>query len=333
MTSQKMFIFFNILSICFLGCGSLEENETAETAETAELSVEDLIIKLGDSDSKVALESADNLANIQDVQVIKLVVIPELIKNLSLPDSGNRLKIMTIYTLKKIGEPTVPALVKSLENPAISDDAAEILSSIATADAQKAVAEYEKKKAVKVFEPATKLVAIPPAGSEVDAGSKIVLIFDHPVASVLGAKGSGKTWEITVKDTLILTWKNKNGSEGGPEILNYKLILPDKTAPKISGGNVKNGAKDVDPGPLNERGITLEFSEAVGQGVAELKPEGGEVLGTEAKWEAKKVTLFLLAGRTLANETTYVITLGGVKDGAGNPLEGGKIIFTTKGKE
>ena len=115
--------------------------------------------------------------------------------------------------------------------------------------------------------------------------------------------------------------------------LTYKLKAADKTAPKISGGNVKNGAKDVDPEPLNADGITLEFSEAVGQGTAELKPEGGEVIGTEAKWEAKKVTLTLLAGKTLANETTYVITVGGVKDGAGNALEGGTVKFTTKGKE
>ena len=113
----------------------------------------------------------------------------------------------------------------------------------------------------------------------------------------------------------------------------YKLKAADKTAPKIWGGNVKNGAKDVDPAPLNEKGITLEFSEAVGQGTAELKPEGGEVLGTEAKWEDKKVTLTLLAGKTLANETTYVITVGGVKDAAGNALEGGTVKFTTKGKE
>jgi len=40
-----------------------------------------------------------------------------------------------------------------------------------------------------------------------------------------------------------------------------------------------------------------------------------------------------LAGRTLANETTYIITLSGVKDAAGNLLEGGRVGFTTKGKE
>ena len=177
------------------------------------------------------------------------------------------------------------------------------------------------------------VTATPPAGSEVAGNATIALAFDQPVESVAGATGSGKNWTIPVAASLTITWTNKNGEAGGPVALTYKLKAADKTAPKISGGNVKNGAKDVDPEPLNADGITLEFSEAGGQGTAELKPEGGEVIGTEAKWEAKKVTLTMLAGKTLANETTYVITVGGVKDGAGNALEGGTVKFTTKGKE
>ena len=177
------------------------------------------------------------------------------------------------------------------------------------------------------------VTATPPAGSEVAGNATIALAFDQAVESVTGATGSGKNWTIPVAANLSITWTNKDGSSGGPVALAYKLKAADKTAPKISGGNVKNGAKDVDPEPLNADGITLEFSEAVGQGTAELKPEGGEVIGTEAKWEAKKVTLTMLAGKTLANETTYVITVGGVKDGAGNALEGGTVKFTTKGKE
>jgi len=181
--------------------------------------------------------------------------------------------------------------------------------------------------------PATAVTATPPSGSEVAANATIALAFDQPVESVAGATGSGKNWTIPVAASLNITWKNKDGSDGGPQALTYKLKAADKTAPKVSGGNVKNGAKDVDPAPLNEKGIVIEFSEKVGQGTAELKPEGGDVIGTEAKWEGNKVSLTMLAGKTLANETTYVITLGGVKDAAGNALEGGTIKFTTKGKE
>ena len=180
---------------------------------------------------------------------------------------------------------------------------------------------------------ATAVTATPPSGSEVAANATIALAFDQPVESVAGATGSGKNRTIPVAASLNITWKNKDGSDGGPQALTYTLKAADKTAPKVSGGNVKNGAKDVDPTPLNENGITIDFSEEVSQGTVELKPEGGDVIGTEAAWEGKKVSLTMLAGKTLANETTYVITIGGVKDAAGNALEGGTVKFTTKGKE
>ena len=182
---------------------------------------------------------------------------------------------------------------------------------------------------------ATAVTADPPSGSEVAANATITLAFDQPVDAVgiEGAVGSGKNWTVPVAASLNITWTNKDGTDGGPQTLTYTLKAADKTAPTVSGGNVKNGAKDVDPAPLNESGITIEFSEEVSQGTVELKPEGGDVIGTEAAWEGKKVSLTMLAGKTLSNETTYVITIGGVKDAAGNALEGGTIKFTTKGKE
>ena len=45
------------------------------------------------------------------------------------------------------------------------------------------------------------------------------------------------------------------------------------------------------------------------------------------------MTLSLNAGVALANETTYVIIIKGVKDAAGNDMAEAKISFTTKGKE
>ena len=61
--------------------------------------------------------------------------------------------------------------------------------------------------------------------------------------------------------------------------------------------------------------------------------DGGDALGTQTFWVGSKLTIALNAGVALANETTYVITIKGVKDAAGNAMAEAKISFTTKGKE
>ena len=66
--------------------------------------------------------------------------------------------------------------------------------------------------------------------------------------------------------------------------LTYALKVIDRTLPKISGGNVKSSAKDVDPEPLNKDGIVLQFSENARPSTITLKPGGGKIIGTEARW-------------------------------------------------
>ena len=77
----------------------------------------------------------------------------------------------------------------------------------------------------------------------------------------------------------------------------------------------------------------MTFSEAVSKGEVALGVDGGDALGTQAEWAGDKVTISMNAGVALANETTYVITIKGVKDAAGNAMAEAKISFTTKGKE
>jgi len=108
----------------------------------------------------------------------------------------------------------------------------------------------------------------------------------------------------------------------------------DKIPPKISGGNVMDGGKDVDPTLLNEKGIVIEFSEKVNPSAWELKIEDGEIIPTEASWEGRKFILIPLAGKKLSYKTTYAITFGGVKDLARNLLilNDRTIKFTTREK-
>ena len=87
-------------------------------------------------------------------------------------------------------------------------------------DILEAIAKYEKRKAPV----ATTVRATPPVGSAVAADGVISLAFDQPVESVSGATGNGRNWTIPVRVNMSITWKNINGSDGGPVALVYKLI-------------------------------------------------------------------------------------------------------------
>ncbi|MBI1928766.1 hypothetical protein HYR99_31535 [Candidatus Poribacteria bacterium] len=72
-----------------------------------------------------------------------------------------------------------------------------------------------------------------------------------------------------------VAWKNPDGSGGaGTEIVLTQAVT-DCDSPRITGGSVRNGDKDVDGDGLNTDGITLEFNMVVvGEGI-EIYPEGG----------------------------------------------------------
>ena len=188
---------------------------------------------------------------------------------------------------------------------------------------------------------------VPATGGEIAANGALIINFDtgknidaagvtvNGSAAVLA--GNQATWNATGLTpggtTLNVAWTNTDGTAGAASVA-VTVKAEDNTAPTVKGGTVKNGAKDVDPGPINESGkLEVTFSEAVVKGEVSLGVDGGDALGTQAEWAGDKVTLSLNAGVALANETTYVIIIKGVKDAAGNAMAEAKISFTTKGKE
>ena len=189
---------------------------------------------------------------------------------------------------------------------------------------------------------------VPAAGGEIAANGALIINFDNGKNIEGGAvtvngtpatlAGNQATWNAAGltpggSAALAIAWTNTDGSAGSASVtVTVKAV--DNTAPTVKGGTVKNGAKDVDPGPINEAGkIEIIFSEAVSKGEVSLAVDGGDALGTQAEWAGDKVTISMNAGVALANETTYVITIKGVKDAAGNAMAEAKISFTTKGKE
>lgn len=179
--------------------------------------------------------------------------------------------------------------------------------------------------------PATSVTADPASGSTVPENATISLEFDQPVESVdtAGAEGSGKNWTVPVAASLNVAWTNKDGTTGSQN-LTYTLQAPDNDPPTITGGNVTNGAKDVDPGPLNADKIQITFNEAV-TGTAALNFEDNTSAGWQGQVSGQNAELTPVAGKELANSVTYVVVLE-VMDAAGNKASH-KVEFTTKAKE
>jgi len=177
---------------------------------------------------------------------------------------------------------------------------------------------------------ATTVTADPASGSSVPSNATISLTLDQAVTAVAGAEGSGKAWSIPAAESLNITWTNKDGSAGGPVTFDYTLIAPDTTAPKITGGNVSSGAKDVDPAPLNADKIEIKFDESVTGSVA-LNFEDDTTAGWQGNVTGKSAQLTPVAGKELANSVTYKVVLS-VSDLAGNSAKF-TVEFTTKAKE
>ena len=175
-----------------------------------------------------------------------------------------------------------------------------------------------------------------PAGGEIAANASITLNFDNDPGDVTVSpagvvSGAGKSRTVAGPFTpgaltLNVSWTNG----GGSTTLNYTVTAPDTEAPTVTGGNVEDGGKDVDPEPLNTDGIEITFSEDVSGNIA-LQTEGGDDVGWLGKVEGTKGTLDSVAGKEIGNETTYVIK-GKVSDAAGNEADI-SITFVTKGKE
>ena len=60
--------------------------------------------------------------------------------------------------------------------------------------------------------------------------------------------------------------------------LQYNIVAPDTTPPRITGGTVSDGDEDVDPAEINDSGIEITFSEGVSGNIV-LQTEGGDNVG------------------------------------------------------
>ena len=99
--------------------------------------------------------------------------------------------------------------------------------------------------------------------------------------------------------------------------------------PEITGGNVTNGAEEVDPELLNTHGIQITFNETAQADSVVLRPKDGAPLNWRVEWEGSSVKLYLSNGDRLQHGTEYILELIGVKDAAGNESNF-EIRFTTK---
>ena len=189
---------------------------------------------------------------------------------------------------------------------------------------------YECRKPLPPPPSATTVTANLPSGSKVPSNSVIYLTLDRSVDAVAGATGSGRRWEIPAAANLLVTWTNKDGSAGGPATFSYTLQAPDREPPRIIRGTVADGAKNVDPGPLNADKIQITFNENV-VGTVELNFEDNTSTDWHGRIIGKKAELTPIAGRELDFATTYVIVLT-VRDSARNKAEY-RIKFTTRARD
>ena len=176
-----------------------------------------------------------------------------------------------------------------------------------------------------------------PPGGDIAANGTITITFDNAPTDVTVSAGTvtvaGRTATITGPFTpgslpLTIRWAD------GTQVLHYIVTAPCCSPPAITGGTVKDGDIDVDPGLINSDGkIEIEFSEEVTGKIA-LYTEGGIEGGDDVGWIGKvagtKGTLELIKGRELINETVYVI-VGRISDTEGNQTDI-KITFVTRGK-
>lgn len=180
--------------------------------------------------------------------------------------------------------------------------------------------------------PIVKFVSAHPAsGSKILPKVVITLTFDKVPTDVRVSHGTvtvtGRSAAIAgpfAHGPLALTiaWAN------GTQALNYTVAAPDTEPPRVTGGNVKNGAY-VDAEVINSAAkIEVTFSEQV-RGHIALQTFGGDDIGWLGRIEGNKGVLELVRGKEIGNGTLYVIVCV-VRDAAGNRAEI-KTLFHTKG--
>ena len=202
-------------------------------------------------------------------------------------------------------------------------------------------------------QPAQLISSVPAEGENVDLDGVIHLCFDKPVRHVgvndyaarnRQGKLSTAAWEIKVNklqlydkyfgfhpDKLVqldITFEDDAGRHRVKLNVRRPGLHIDGWPLVITGGNVLDGAKDVDPELHNTHGIQFTFDDNIEAGTVVLRPKDGSPLNWIAEWGRNSVTLFPPNGDRLQHGTEYIIEIIGVKDVVGE--YNFEIRFTTK---
>lgn len=194
-------------------------------------------------------------------------------------------------------------------------------------------------------EPALLLETKPPSGAALQPDDEITLVFDKPVKNVkvegvsaapVGALPT-KEWRMAAKQldlvysdvvqeaTLMVHFDH--GFNTHKTLMSF-IPLP-RPELYITGGNVQDGAKDVDPELVSTNGIRITFDKTIKGGTILLKLKDGSLLNWIAEWSVYSVTLSPPDGDRLKNGTDYTIEIIGVEDATGTKYNF-EIRFSTK---
>ena len=183
--------------------------------------------------------------------------------------------------------------------------------------------------------PDAAFVSASPASGGLAANGSIIITFDNNPGDVTVTGGgtvstSGKTRTISPPAagypagalTITISWSNGDGSHD----LTYTVIVADQTAPEVKSSSPKNDEEGVS---VDLEEITVTFTEPIIGALMLL--DGNNDLNWEQSIDGDTITLTIIAGAQLGNETEYTIA-GTVKDGAGNKADV-EITFVTEAKE
>ena len=184
-----------------------------------------------------------------------------------------------------------------------------------------------------IRQPAEFVSANPASNSLIAVDDTITLTFDHMPEDVTVSTGTATITDKTVEITgpfipgplaLLISWAD------GASSLVYVVHIPDTESPKITGGTVNDGDRDVDPEAINSSlRIEVEFSEEVTGNIA-LQTEAGDDVGWLGKVDGNKGILELVRGKDIGHDITYAI-VAKVSDAAGNAADL-KITFATQSR-
>ena len=202
-------------------------------------------------------------------------------------------------------------------------------------------------------QPARLISTVPADGEHVDLDGFIHLCFDKPVRHVAvndyaarnrHGKLSNAAWEIPVNrlelydkyigfhpDKLVqleITFEDDAGRHRVKLNVRRGALHTVGSPLVITGGNVHNGAKNVDPELHNTHGIQFSFSDNIEAGTVVLRPKDGSPLNWIAEWRRNLVTLYPPNGNRLQHGTEYILEIIGVRNGLNE--YNFEIRFTTK---